>query len=138
MEKQPHLSCTTIADLTSGLSHRDEDVTQALVTAGALVALADGQVDEGERDALVNFVDRQGFVPTISQKEIAEAFDNSVRKIRRRGVSPVMEALRPLAGLSLASVIVRIGAGGCRGSKNSSRRIAGAQADRCLHLDSRA
>jgi tellurite resistance protein len=107
MEKQPYPSSTTAADFAGHLNHRDDDVTQALVTAGALVALADGHADEAERDALVNFVDRQGFVPSISQQDIAEAFDNSVRKIRQRGASPVTEALRPLAGLSLASVIVR-------------------------------
>ena len=82
-----------------------------MVTASALVPLADGQADEVERDALVNFVDRQGFVPTVSQREIAEAFDNSVRKIRQRGVSPVMEALRvPWRAYKLASVIVRTAA----------------------------
>ena len=51
---------------------------------------------------------RQGFVPTISQDRIAEAFDNRVRQIEDRdGANVTAEALRPLAGLSLASVVVR-------------------------------
>jgi len=81
---------------------------QALVTAGALVALSDGRVEAAERDELVNFVDQQGFVPTISRQEIAEAFGSRVRQLEdRRGVSVIVENLRPLAGLSLASVVVR-------------------------------
>ena len=56
---------------------------QALVTAGALVALSDGRVEAAERDELVNFVDQQGFVPTISRQEIAEAFGSRVRQLDR-------------------------------------------------------
>jgi len=87
---------------------RDEEVMQALVTAGALVALSDGRVEAAERDELVNFIDQQGFVPTISRQEIAEAFGKRVRQLEdRRGVSVIVENFRPLAGLSLASVVVR-------------------------------
>jgi tellurite resistance protein len=88
--------------------NRDEEVMRALVTAGALVALADGQVKAIERDELVNFIDRQGFVPSISRREIAEAFDNRVQQLEGRdSADAIAETLRPLAGLSLASVVVR-------------------------------
>jgi tellurite resistance protein len=90
------------------LGHRDEEVMQALVTAGAFVALADGQLEAVERDELVNFIDRQGFVPTILRDQIAEAFDNRARRVKDRdGANVAEEALRPLAGRSLASVVVR-------------------------------
>jgi tellurite resistance protein TerB len=86
----------------------DEELMQALVTAGALVALADGQMETVERHELVNFIHRQGFVPAMSQDRIAEAFDNQLRQIEDRDAAIVTaEALRPLAGLSLASVVVR-------------------------------
>ena len=100
---------TAIAKPTGNhLNHSDEELMQALVTVGALVALADGQVEPVERHELVNFIHRQGFVPTISQDRIAEAFDNRVRQIEDRdGANVTAEALRPLAGLSLASVVVR-------------------------------
>jgi tellurite resistance protein len=108
MEERLFYSDVTAAELaTHYLSDYNQDVKQALVAVGALVALSDGLLDDIERDALVNFVDLQGFVPTISQREIAEAFDISVRQIQRGGASPVVEALRPLAGLSLASIVVR-------------------------------
>src|ERR1700746_2832836 len=88
--------------------NRDEEVMQALVTAGALVALADGQVKAIERDELVNFIDRQGFVPSISRQKIGEAFDNRVQHLEGRdSADAIAEMMRPLAGLSLASVIIR-------------------------------
>ena len=108
MEERPFYSDVTAAELaTYYRSHHDQEVMQALVAVGALVALSDGLLDDVERDALVNFVDLQGFVPTISRREIAKAFDISVRQIQRGGASPVAEALRPLASLSLASIVVR-------------------------------
>jgi tellurite resistance protein len=90
------------------LNRSDEELMQALVTAGALVALADGQLETVERDELIDFIHRQGFLPTISQDRIAETFDSRVQQIEGRDCANVtMEALRPLAGLSLASVVVR-------------------------------
>ena len=101
-------STTTAEVAAHQLDHRDKEVMRALATAGALVALADGRVETFERDELVNFVDRQGFVPTISRRQIAEVFDSRVQQIEDRDSANVtMEALRPLAGLSLASVVVR-------------------------------
>jgi tellurite resistance protein len=87
---------------------RDKEVMQALVTAGALVALADGHLEDVERDELVGFIHRQDFAPTISQRGIAKAFDNRVRELQENyNPNVVIEALRPLAGLSLTSVVVR-------------------------------
>ena len=103
-----YIHSTAPAELSTGcLNNRDEEVMQALVTAGALVALADGRVAAVERDELVNYIDRQGFVPTISQHDIAEAFDNRVRQLEDRdSANMIVAAFQPLAGLSLASVVV--------------------------------
>jgi tellurite resistance protein TerB len=102
------LRTTTDEHPADVLDCRDEDVMQALATAGALVALADGRVDAVERDEFVNFIDRQGFTPTISNDEVAGAFDNLVRELEARDrLSVILDAFRPLAGLSLASVVVR-------------------------------
>jgi tellurite resistance protein TerB len=100
-------------------NHHDEDLMQGLVTTGALVALADGRVQAVERDELVNFM--QQLMPAISGDEIGELFDHRVRELRDRGaVAVITEKLRPLAGLSLASVVVR-----------TAERIAAA--DRQIH-----
>jgi tellurite resistance protein TerB len=88
--------------------NHDQRVMQALVTAGALVALADGRVEAIERDELVDFIDRQGFVPTISRRCVAQTFDDRVRQLEDRdGAKVIVESFRPLAGLSLASVVIR-------------------------------
>ena len=98
----------TIAELPAGPRDRDEDILQALVTAGALVALADGELSPVERGELLNFIDERGFVPTISREDAAAAFDNRVRELEdRHGVDVILASLRPLAGRSLASVVVR-------------------------------
>ena len=98
----------TVQLIAHDFDYRDEAIMQGLVTAGALVALADGEVKTVERAELVYFVDRQGFVPTISQADIAEAFDNRLRELDSRYCANIIvETLRPLAGQSLASVVVR-------------------------------
>jgi hypothetical protein len=96
---------------------------EALVTAGGLVALADGRVEAVERDELLNFIDRQQLVPSISHHDIAHAFDHRLRQLEDRdSVQVIVDALRPLAGLSLASVVIR-----------AAERVAAA--DRKIHFD---
>ena len=115
-------SNTTTAELVADyLDYRDEQIMQGLVTAGALVALADGEVKSVERDELVNFINRQGFAPTTSPADITETFDSRVRELEGRYcANAIVETLRPLTGQSLASVVVR-----------TAQRVAAA--DRTLH-----
>jgi len=63
---------------------------QALVTTGALVALADGRVKDIERDELLSYVDAKDLVLTIAQQEIVVAFDNRVREIEDGGSANVI------------------------------------------------
>ncbi len=102
MATQYNRSSTVTAELAASyLPNRDQDVMQALVTAGALIAAADGRVESVERDELLNYIDRQRFVPTISRASIAKAFDKRVRELKDRdSASVIVEAFRPLAGLS--------------------------------------
>ena len=112
---------TTAEHIGDYLDTSDQDVMQALVTAGAFVAMADGRVEKVERDELVNFIDRQQFVPTIPRTEIAEIFDQRVRQLEdRNSAEVIIEKLRPLAGLSLGSIVIR-----------TAERVAGA--DRQIH-----
>jgi hypothetical protein len=104
----------------------DREVMQALVTAGALVALADGHLEDVERDELVGFIHRQDFAPTISQRGIAKAFDNRVRELQENyNPNVVIEALRPLAGL--------FGTSRCCRSENSPQRGESHQPDTADH-----
>jgi tellurite resistance protein len=103
-------SSSAVANLVADhLDQRDDEVMGALITTGAFVSLADGQVETSERDELVNFLDGRQVVPGMSKREIGEEFDRRVRHLRSGDkIAMVVEALRPLAGLSLSSVVVRI------------------------------
>jgi len=62
---------------------------EGLVTAGAFVALADGRIEEVERDELLDFIDRRQLAPTIlreqrSPKYSTGACDNSRTETARR------------------------------------------------------
>jgi len=86
----------------------DEQVVKALVTVGAFVALADGLVDAIERDEAVNYIDRQQLAPTISRERIAEFFNAQARHLEGRDFGDlIVEALRPVAALSLGFDVVR-------------------------------
>ncbi len=87
----------------------DEQVVKSLVTVGAFVALADGRVEAIERDEAVNYIDRQQLAPTISRRRIADFFDVQARHLEGRDFGDlIIEALRPVAALSLAFDVIRI------------------------------
>jgi tellurite resistance protein len=97
-----------VTETGGGDFDHDQKVMHALVTAAALVALADGRVEAVERDATADFIERQGFVPSIDRPEIVEAFDDCVRRLADRdSAHAIARAFQPLAGLSLASIVVR-------------------------------
>jgi tellurite resistance protein TerB len=100
-------------------NNQDEDMMQGLVAAGAFVAVADGRVQAVEREELLNFM--QQLMPAISADAIDELFDHRVREFEKNNaVTVITEKLRPLAGLSVASVVIR-----------TAERIAAA--DRQIH-----
>lgn len=124
MAKRYTRSNTTAAEMVADyLDQRDEEVMQALVAAGAFVALADGRVKAVERDELVNFLAGQWVAPETSRHDIGQVFDHRVRQFGGGDNLKIMvEALRPLAGLSLSSLVVR-----------TAERVAAA--DRHVHPD---
>jgi tellurite resistance protein len=114
-KKHKRPSITTVDLVAEYFDQRDEQVMQALVTAGAFVALADGRVKDIERDELLSYVDAQDLVPTIAQQEIVVAFDNRVREIEDRGsANVIVDAFRPLVGRSPSSFLVRVRSAGMR------------------------
>ena len=98
----------TLDPATDPAERRDEEVLQALVMAGAMVALADGRLEDVERGELVDFIHQRGFVTAFAPIETAKVFDDRVRQLEDR-YSPnlIIDALRPLAGRSLASIVIR-------------------------------
>ena len=112
--------------------HQEEDVIQGLVTAGALVALADGRIQSVERDELATCM-RQ-LMLAISDERIGELFDCRVRELKDRDAPTVVtEKLRAL-GLSLASVVVRTAERVAAADRRiSPQRIAGHQVGSPVH-----
>jgi tellurite resistance protein len=107
--------------VTDYLEQRDEEVMQALLAAGLFVACADGRVTRIERNVLLDFIDRQGFAPNSSRRDVSEASESLMRQLRAGDLLQTMvELLRPVAGLSLSSIVVR-----------TAERVAAA--DRKLH-----
>ena len=107
--------------VTDYLEQRDEEVMQALLAAGLFVACADGRVTRIERDELLDFIDRQGLAPNSSSRDVREALESLIRQLQAGDLlQTLVELLRPVAGLSLSSVVVR-----------TAERVAAA--DRKLH-----
>jgi tellurite resistance protein TerB len=87
----------------------DEQVVRALVTVAAFVALADGRIDAIERDEAVDYIVRRQLAPTISRRRITDFFDARARHLEDRDFGDlIVEALRPVAALSLAFDVIRI------------------------------
>ena len=82
---------------------------QALITVGAFVSLADGEVQTIERDELLNFLDQLHVAPRLW--DVGEVFDHRVRQLiggdEMQNLKIIVSALRPVAGLSLSSLVVR-------------------------------
>jgi tellurite resistance protein TerB len=86
-----------------------EQAIAALVTAGALVAIADRHVDAIEREAVIRFINDRRLVPTIAGPRIANLFDERARRLEQPDFANVtIEALRPVSALSLSADVIEI------------------------------
>jgi tellurite resistance protein len=110
MTKQRIPSSTAVAELEPDfVDQRTRELIEALLTAGALVALADGRVRAVEREEAVNYIDQQALFLVVPRSKVAQAFDCQTRRLLDRdSTDVVMEALRPLAGSSSASLVLGI------------------------------
>jgi tellurite resistance protein len=98
----------TFAGKVHDRSKSDGESIYALLTAGAFVAIADGRVDSAERDEVVHYID-QAIKPTLAKARVAELFDQCAQLLQDRDfASLVLEALRPVAALSLTSAVIEI------------------------------
>src|ERR1700759_4154419 len=87
----------------------DERVAKALMTVSAFVALADGRVEEVERDEAISYIERHRLARRISYERHVELFEECVRRIEDRDVAGVVSnALHTIGVLSLISDVVPI------------------------------
>ena len=90
-------------------SNVHERVATALVTVGAMVAVADRHVSAVEQDAVVRFIRDLGLTAHLTEPRLAAMFDECARRLAQRDfVDVVTEALLPVSDLSLSSDLLAI------------------------------
>jgi len=65
-------------------NHEDE-LLDAIVSAAALIARADGWVQDVERGQLLDFLDRQDLLSLFEREEVLAQFERRVRELREAG-----------------------------------------------------
>jgi tellurite resistance protein len=92
------------------LDDRNDELLDAVVTAAALVARADGRIEPAERGLLVDFMDRNGFLSIFTRSEIHDAFERRLRELdQERGAELAVDSLGRLAGRSPARLVIGAG-----------------------------
>jgi tellurite resistance protein len=93
--------------LAAYLDDRNDELLDAVVTAAALVARADGRIEPVERGLLVDFMDRNGFLSVFTRAEILDAFERRLRQFDERGgTEAAIGSLGRFAGRSPARFVV--------------------------------
>jgi tellurite resistance protein len=86
---------------------RDDELLDAVVSAAALVARADGKADAVERAQTAYFLARYGRLATVTRADILDAFDHRLRHLRELGgTETAVESLRRNAGCAPARLII--------------------------------
>jgi tellurite resistance protein len=89
---------------------RAAELLDAVVTAVALVARADGRIDAAERGQLLDFLHRKRVLTVFTPAEILEMFEHRVRELNEPGgPGGALNHLRRHAERSLARVIINAG-----------------------------
>jgi tellurium resistance protein TerD len=93
--------------ITACLRHREDELLDAVVTAAALGARADGWVQPVERSQLLDFLDRKEFLSIFAREEILDAFERCVRRLREPGglMAAVERLRRPATHLPVRLII---------------------------------
>jgi tellurite resistance protein TerB len=91
------------------LSNVHERAAAALVTVGAMVAVADRRVLAVERDEVVHFISDLGLAVQLTESRLAAMFDERVKRLQQRDFAvAIIDALRPVSELSLSSELLAI------------------------------
>lgn len=92
------------------LEFREDEVLDAVVSAAAVVARADGWVQEVERSQLFDFLDREELLFVFAREDAVAHFERCVREVRGPGgSSAVIQRLGRHRDSPTASLIVKIG-----------------------------
>jgi tellurite resistance protein TerB len=113
--------------------HCQQEAVNALLTAGACVAVADGRITLSERDEAVSFIERSRVAPSVTRDEVAELFDQRTRRLEEGDfVDFIVAGLRPVAGLPVSFDLIRMAE--CIATADEQLHPREIQAIRLLHL----
>ena len=88
------------------LEYREHELLDAVVTAAALMARADGSVQPVEHHQLVDVLADEGFLFVFAREELVEAFARKLGQLRSAtGLTAGVECLKRLAGDPLAHFV---------------------------------
>jgi tellurite resistance protein len=89
---------------------QDNKLLDAIITAAALVARADGRIDAAERGQLLDFLHRKGILIVFKPAEILEMFERRLRELNDPGGAiSALKHLRRHAKCLPAAVIIKAG-----------------------------
>jgi tellurite resistance protein len=100
----------TQAGLAAYMHDRAVELFDAIITAAAIVARADGRIDSVERSQLLGFLNRNGFLAGFTREEVVNALEDRTRQLAERcGAEVAIGGLSRLAGRSVARLVVDAG-----------------------------
>jgi tellurite resistance protein len=89
---------------------REDELLDALVAVAALVARADGRVQDVERAQLLDFLDQQGLLSAFGREDAELKFERCVRELREPGgLSFAIRRLQRHSESRTAAVALRVG-----------------------------
>lgn len=92
------------------VEYREDALLDAIVSAAALIARADGWVQEVERSQLFDFLDRKDFLSVFAREDVSAQFERCVRELREPdGPSAVLERLCRHGDSPAAALILGVG-----------------------------
>jgi tellurite resistance protein len=104
IQNRPRTAKTAVAAL---MDEREDELLDALTSAGAIVACADGWIERAERDALADFMERNGSLPALPRAEILDALDRRLRQFATDGgVEAALDRLGRYSGRGPARVVI--------------------------------
>lgn len=101
---------TAAETMAAYLDDREEELLDAAVTAAALIARADGNVEPIERSEMLDVLRRNGLLSIFTRFDMLNAFESRLRQLQEDGgVEAAVDSLERLAGRSPAWLVIETG-----------------------------
>src|SRR4051794_5371635 len=112
IQEQPMPDNESLPKVAAEMRHAspaDQRAAMALVTAGALVAIADRSIDPAERDAVVRYISDRGLAPGIGEHRLATLFEERALRLQDADfANVVIDAWRPVPAPLLSSEVMEL------------------------------